>query len=127
MMKRTSALLLLAAATFTGLPGAGLAAAEGLVVEGVPTSRGTPYDVNLEKAREGVTVTGKVFASSVTGGHRMYGRVRAELVDRSGEVIAVHYADPRRLGTGRHTHRARFTIEIDRMPEAASLIRVAYR
>lgn len=119
--------LLAAAATLPGLSVAGHAAVQNLALEEVSSVWGTPYAVSLQQHPEGVTLNGKVYNSSVTGGRRMYGRVWAELVDRSGEVLAVYHADPRRLGTGRHTHRARFSIEIDRLPETASLVRVGYR
>lgn len=127
-MRRVRAIALLAAAvTLPGMPVLAHAAAQDVLLEEVASAWGTPYGVSLQQHPEGVTLTGKVYASPVTGGRRMYGRVWAELVDRSGEVVAVHYADPRRLGTASHTNRARFSIEIDRLPETAYLVRVGYR
>ena len=120
-------LVLVAAMTLIALPRPGQAAVDGVVLDEVRTVWGIPYDVSLETTREGVTVTGKVRASLANNSRRMYGHVWAELVDRSGDTIAVLYTDPRRMDTARHTHRARFAIEIGQLPEDVAEIRVGYR
>lgn len=127
MKKFGGILLLVAATTLGGLPAQGLAGEQGPVLDKVKTTWGTPYDVSLQRTEQGVTIAGKVRGSLARTGRRMYGRVWAELVDRFGETIAVHYGDPRRLGVAKHTYRALFTIEIDRLPESTAAIRVGYR
>jgi hypothetical protein len=91
-----------------------------------PNHWAVPYNVNVERTAAGAVVSGMLRKSAANPSRRLVSRVRAEVLNRTGQVLAVYYAKPRRMSPAKHSYRARFDIEIERLPEAASEIRVRY-
>ena len=127
MRKLTRRSVLMATMVWAGLSAPAYATASELSLETVRNTRGSPYQVQVERTEGGALVSGKLRSSPANSSRRFYGRVWAEIVDRNGEVVDVYYGKPRRSSPAKHTHRARFTIEIDQIPDSATGIRVGYR
>jgi hypothetical protein len=120
-------LAVLCAITWTGTIASVQAAAVELPVETVRHAWATPYQVQVEDANGGAVVSGKLRTSVANPGRRLYGKVRAEVLDRAGKVIGIYDAVPHRMSPAKHTHRTTFEIAIDRLPESAAGLRVGYR
>jgi hypothetical protein len=91
-----------------------------------PNHWAVPYDVNVERSDDGAVISGMLRKSAANPSRRLISKVKAEVLNRTGQVLAVYYAKPRRMSPAKHSYRARFDIEIERLPEAASEIRVRY-
>jgi hypothetical protein len=117
-----SALAALALALASAAP----AADASLNLVGQSNHWAVPYDLSVERTNGGAVISGMLRKSAANPARRLSSKVRAEILDRNGEVIAVYYAKPRRLTPAKHSYRARFDIEVDRLPETAKEIRVRY-
>ncbi len=88
---------------------------------------GTPYGVRVEAEEAGVRVRGNVRAAAINPGRRLTGRVRVEVVDGAGAVLAVDHGEVRRKTSARHTNRGRFEVNLGALPARAAALRVVYR
>ena len=91
-----------------------------------PNHWAVPYDVSVERSDGGAVISGMLRKSAANPGRRLISQVKAEVLNQNGEVIAVYYGEPRRMTPAKYSYRARFDIEIERLPEAAKEIRVRY-
>jgi hypothetical protein len=91
-----------------------------------PNHWAVPYDVSVERSDDGAVISGMLRKSAANPGRRLTSKVKAEVLNQNGEVIAVYYGKPRRLTPAKYSYRARFDIEIERLPEDAREVRVRY-
>jgi hypothetical protein len=84
------------------------------------------YGVTLEPGERGVVVFGKLRKSAVSPSRRLYQQVWAEVVDRDGRVVAVHYAPARRSSPAKHSSRAHFDLVVEDLPPDATALRMGY-
>jgi hypothetical protein len=114
--------LLVALTLATAAPAAD--ASLNLVTE--PNHWAVPYNVNVELSGDGAVVSGMLRKSAANPARRLISQVSAEVLNRNGEVLAVYQAKPQRMTPAKHSYRARFDIEIERLPETAREIRIRY-
>lgn len=85
-----------------------------------------PYDLEIHQREAGISVSGRLLKSPANLSRRFYGKVHVELLDANGDVIAVHYAEPRRLGMAKHPQRTRFHLDIENLSHDLQTLRVSY-
>ncbi|MDZ7751571.1 MAG: hypothetical protein U5S82_07905 [Gammaproteobacteria bacterium] len=88
---------------------------------------GTPYDVRVVPEEAGIRVSGGIRAAAVHPGRRLAGRVRVEVLDGAGAVLAAGHGEVRRETPARHTQRGRFEVDLGPLPARAVSLRVVYR
>lgn len=116
--------LVLAVSTAVAATAAG--AAE-LRVETTHGLKATPYDVQVQTAEDGTTISGQLRKSAANPGRRLLGQVQIEVLDDTGRVIATHAAEAQRAGTAKHTQQGQFAVTIDALPADAAALRIGYR
>lgn len=87
---------------------------------------GTPYDVRVVTEDAGIRVRGGVRAAAIHPGRRLAGRVRVEVLDDAGAVLAARHGKVRRETPARHTRRGRFEVDLGPVPAPAASLRVVY-
>lgn len=97
-----------------------------LPVHGVDNFWATPYQIRVEDCDHKTCVSGKLYTSLPSPGRSLTGRVRTELLDAEGQVVAVYYGAPLRMNHTRHGRNWRFKVPIE-VPQQVSSLRVSYQ
>jgi hypothetical protein len=103
------------------------AADPNLQVHSVETFWATPYQIRVKDCADKTCVSGKLYTSLPSAGRSLPGRIRTEVLDDGGHVVAVYYGEPLRMNRTRHSRNWRFEIPIAAMPEQAASLRVSYQ
>ncbi|MCU7907087.1 MAG: hypothetical protein KZQ76_14850 [Candidatus Thiodiazotropha sp. (ex Epidulcina cf. delphinae)] len=99
----------------------------GMTIEKRPSIHAVPMRISVEQTTDTTRISGEIHRYPSSPSRRLYGEARIEGIDLEGKSLFVTYADLSRIGHGKHTARAKFSVAIDNiLAENIDVLKIGY-